>query len=65
MACRLSEQMSASDTESYEVEQIVDFRKRGAIEEFKIKWKNYPDTDNSWETSGTTGSSRKHCRTVR
>ena len=49
----LSEQ-SISSYERYEVEQITDHRikfhkKRGKLIEFNVKWKDYPESENTWE----------------
>jgi Chromo (CHRromatin Organisation MOdifier) domain len=35
--------------EEYEVEAILDKRKRGRKIEYLIKWKNYPDDELLWE----------------
>ncbi|KAH9270103.1 hypothetical protein BASA83_007778 [Batrachochytrium salamandrivorans] len=35
--------------EVYEVERIVDFRIEDGDEQFRIKWKGYPFSDNTWE----------------
>jgi len=37
-----------NDDNEYEVEEILDHRKKGRQTEFLVKWKGYPDT--SWET---------------
>jgi hypothetical protein len=37
--------------DEYEVEKILDQRKRGRRNEYLVKWKDYPDSDNSWEPS--------------
>src|SRR5579871_6181088 len=37
-----------SDRE-YEVEKILDYRKRKGKPYYLIKWENYSDTDNTWE----------------
>ncbi|CAL2051393.1 unnamed protein product [Caenorhabditis brenneri] len=38
------------DQEKYEVEAILDEKGRGSNKQFLVKWKNYPEEDNSWET---------------
>lgn len=35
--------------EEYVVERIVDKRVRAGVTEYFLKWKNYPDADNTWE----------------
>jgi hypothetical protein len=35
--------------EEYEVEQVLNKRKRGRGVEYLIKWKGYPDWENTWE----------------
>ncbi|EGF77697.1 hypothetical protein BATDEDRAFT_91354 [Batrachochytrium dendrobatidis JAM81] len=37
------------DDEEFEVERIIKFRKHQGVEQFYIKWKGYPDSDNTWE----------------
>jgi hypothetical protein len=41
------EQMEG-DSSTYEVEQILNHRKKGRRIEFQVKWRGYPDT--TWET---------------
>ena len=35
----------------YEVEKVIDKRKQGCKLQYLIKWKGYPTSDNSWETT--------------
>ncbi|KAH6576816.1 hypothetical protein BASA62_001198 [Batrachochytrium salamandrivorans] len=37
------------DEEEFEVERIIKHRKHQGVEQFYIKWKGYPDSDNTWE----------------
>ena len=41
------------DTEEYEVETIINHRHFGCKQQLQylIKWKGYPDTDNTWESA--------------
>ena len=38
------------EEEEYEVDQILDFRKRGrgSALQYLVLWKGYPDSDNQW-----------------
>ncbi|KAI7859342.1 chromo domain-like protein [Circinella umbellata] len=40
---------STSEEEEYEVERILDHRRRGGKLQYEIKWKDYSDEDNTWE----------------
>lgn len=40
---------SYSEEETYEVEEILDFRVRGTKRQFWVKWKNHPLSSNTWE----------------
>ena len=37
------------EEEEYEVEAILDSRKKGQFIKYLVKWKGYSDTENSWE----------------
>ena len=37
------------EEEEYEVEKVADKRIIDGNVEYLLKWKNYPDTDNTWE----------------
>lgn len=43
------EPIDVDGQEEYEVEAIVDEKGRGRTKRFMVKWKGYPDTENSWE----------------
>ncbi len=34
---------------TFEVEAILDRRKSGSSYQYRVKWRGYPDTDNTWE----------------
>ena len=44
----MSDEAAAAD-EEFVVERIVDKRVRAGVTEYFLKWKNYPDADNTWE----------------
>jgi len=37
------------EADEYEVEQVVDVRTKHGKKEYRIKWKNYSENDNTWE----------------
>lgn len=37
------------EEEEYVVEKVVDMRIRNGKKDYLLKWKNYPDTENTWE----------------
>ena len=39
---------TVSDEETYEIEEIQDDRTRNGIKEYLVKWKNFPESDNTW-----------------
>ncbi len=41
--------MSETLPDLYIVEKIVDKRMKGGKVEYKVKWENYSDTQNTWE----------------
>ena len=44
----------------YDVDRIVNWRERGGIAEFEVKWAGYTDDENTWEShTNVTRSSGK------
>lgn len=43
--------------DEYEVETIRDHKKKGKVTFFYVKWKGYPETENTWEPE----SNLTHC----
>lgn len=39
------------EEEEYEVERVVDKRVINGHVQYLLKWKNYPDSENTWEAS--------------
>jgi len=50
--------MSSGEEEEYEVEKIVDKRMKKGSPEYYVKWKNWPDADNTWEPIANLESSQ-------
>jgi len=50
--------MSSDGEEEYEVEKIVDKRMAKGKPEYYVKWKNWPDSDNTWEPIANLESSQ-------
>jgi hypothetical protein len=48
------------DQEEYEVEQVLDHRRKGAKREYLIKWRGYPESESTWESK----ASLKHAQNV-
>ena len=47
-----------NDTQIYAIEKIIDDRIKNNIQEYFVKWKNYPDSENSWERENNFVSMR-------
>ena len=39
----------ALDQPTYTVEKVLKYRRRRGVDQYLVKWLNYPDSDNSWE----------------
>jgi hypothetical protein len=47
------------DEEEYEVEKVLNKRIKGRITEYLIKWKGYPEWENTWEKSSHLTNARE------
>lgn len=45
----MADEEAPAAEEEFVVEKIVDKRVRAGVTEYFLKWKNYPDADNTWE----------------
>ena len=45
----MAEDQHMDEDNEYEVEKILDHRKKGRQTEYQVKWKGYSDKDNTWE----------------
>ena len=47
------------DEDEYHVEKILNHIKRGKTTQYLIKWKDYPDSDNTWEKESNLNCQEK------
>jgi len=48
----------------YVVEKIIDQRVRQGKKQYYVKWKDYPDCDNTWEPEGHLYHGKEPCEAL-